>query len=160
MKIKDVVIGLIVLAVLVTGVILVKNSKKPNVATTPVASPNYQQVESKFPGLKVPANADRLNLNNVSGGEGVGEAWRTFENARLPDGQGKFDLTVMATLPSPLAGTFYQGYIDNGSSKISLGRLTLEKGGYVVNYSSAKDYSAYKKVEVMLGTQTILEGSY
>lgn len=139
MKAKDVVIGFVVLVVLVAGGLYVKNARKGKI-NVPTPTPSFQEVENKFPGLKVPENADRVSLGSVSGMVGMGEAWRTFEN-------GKFSLTVMADLPAPKVG-FYQGWIVKDGMYLSLGKMISSKGGYIVEFSSIKDYSDYKKVVV------------
>lgn len=161
MRAKDILIGFAVLVVLIAGILLVvriKNSRK--VQQGPISTPNFQQIESKFPALPVPENADRAELLSVSADAGMGEAWRTFEN-------GKFNLTIMADLPAPSAGHFYQGWISNGKSLISLGGLGTTKGGYLVNFSENKNYSSYNKVVVTLEKlfdgspeEHVLEGSF
>lgn len=166
MKARDVIIGLIVLVVLITGAIYIRNARKAKSLTVPVPTPNFQQTESKFPGLTVPENADKANLNNVSGGEGVGESFKTFSN-------GKFALTVMADLPAPAAGYFYQSWLvrgnpgDDNFAFVSLGKMNMAKGGYISELSTSKDYSDYKKVVVTLEKSLdatpevhILEGSF
>lgn len=159
MKAKDIIIGFVVLVALVAGIVYVKNLKK-NKVSTPVPTPNYQQVEGKFPGLKVPENADRANLVAPSGKEGIGEAFRTSQN-------GKLSLTVMADLPSPKSGYFYQGWIVKGGSQLSLGKMSLSKGGYIVEFNGTGDYLGYDKVviteeKVFNSTPetTVLEGSF
>lgn len=149
MKTKDVVIGLIVVVLLVTAVLVYKNRKTPAPKVTS-PTPNYQQVETKFPGLKIPTNADRANLSDISGGSGIGEAFRTYEG-------GKFNLTIMANLPD---GAYQAWLINAGGSKINLGNLTSEKGGYIVNFSSGTDLTTYKHVLVTKNNLNILEGSF
>lgn len=158
MKARDVVIGFVVLVVLVAGGLYIKNARKAKISP-PTPTPSFQEVENKFPGLKVPENADRINLNSVAGEVGMGEAARTFEN-------GKFSLTVMADLPAPKVG-FYQGWIVKDGAYFSLGKMVSSKGGYIVEFSSVKDYSDYKKVVVTeekvfdsTPETHILEGSY
>lgn len=152
MKTRDLIVGFMVLVAIVAIVLVYKNSKKVTpVVTNP--TPDFQQVESKFPALKVPANADRISLNDVSGGTAMGEAFKTFEG-------GKFSVTLMANLPAPSAGNVYKGYLINGNTQILLGNLTSEKGGYIVNFTSNQDLTSYKQVVVMLGSTHILEGSF
>lgn len=140
MKIRDVVIGLVVLVALIAGALYLK-AKKGQSNVVPAPTPNFSQVESKFPGLTVPVDADRISLSDVTGGNGIGEAWRTFQN-------GQFNLTVMANLPDPKVGYFYQGWIVKDSTYLSLGKLKVAKGGYISEFSANKDYSNYKKVVV------------
>lgn len=158
MKARDVVIGLVVLIALIAGALYLKNRKAAPLTSTP--TPNYQNVESKFPGLNVPANADRASLTDVSGGQGMGEAFRTFQN-------GKFSLTVIVNLPSPKAGYFYQSWMVQGDSYLSLGKMAVSKGGYISEFGSAKDYTGYTKIvvtqeKVLNSTPEthILEGSF
>lgn len=165
-KARDVVIGLIVLVILITGAIYIRNNRKAKTSVVPLPTPNFELVESKFPGLTVPANADRVNLNKVDGAEGIGEVFKTFSN-------GKFNLTVMADLSAPDAGYFYQSWLVRGNvgdgnfAFVSMGEMSLAKGGYLTEFSADKDYSDYKKVVVTLervfdntSEQRILEGSF
>lgn len=141
MKVKDVVIGLIVLVVLITGAILLKNARNKKTVVVASPTPNFQRVETKFPSLNIPANADRTNLYASSGFQGMGEAIRSSAN-------GKFTLTVVADLGAPKSGYFYQAWITNGTTYLSLGKMSLAKGGYISDFTSVKDYSGYKKVVV------------
>lgn len=158
MKVRDVVIGLVVLIALIAGALYLKNRKAS--PSSPAPTPNYQTVESKFPGLNVPANADRASLTDVTGGQGMGEAFRTFQN-------GKFSLTVIANLPTPKAGYFYQSWMVQGDSYLSLGKMAISKGGYISEFSSAKNYTNYAKIvvteeKVLNSTPEtrVLEGSF
>ncbi len=160
MKTKDVLIGLIVIAIVVTGAIVYKNSKKKTASEVVSPTPNYQFVENKFPGLKVPANADRASLNKVSGSEGMGEAFRVYEN-------GRYNLTVMATLPDPKQGYFYQTWMVKDNLFVSIGRMGEAKGGFISEFSAGVDHTDYKKIVVTEertfdGTPEtkILEGSF
>lgn len=136
--------------ILVSGAIIYRNSRNKKIAASPSPTPQFQQVVSKFPSVKVPQNADRVDLNSVSGGEGIGEAFRTFDN-------GSFKLTVMANLPQ---GNYSAWIVNSIGTKILLGKLTAEKGGYIINYSINKDLTSYSKVLVTEGTKNILEGSF
>jgi len=165
-KARDVVIGLVVLVLLITGAIYIRNARKAKSLTVPTPTPNFQQTESKFPGLTIPADADKASLNSVSGGEGTGESFKTFS-------KGKFSLTVMADLPSPDQRSFYQAWLVRGNpgdanfAFVSLGKMSLAKGGYLSEFSANKDYSDYKKVVVTLEKgfdntpeAHVLEGSF
>lgn len=161
MKTRDIVTGVIVLIVLIAGVLIIRNIRNKNLKAIPSPTPSIEQkVTQKFGNLTIPANADKADLTDVSGGQGLGEAVRTFEN-------GKFTLTVLADLPAPKAGYFYQGWISNGTTNLSLGQLRIAKGGYLVDFTSAKDYSSYGKVVVTLEKVLnntpethVLEGSF
>lgn len=160
MKTRDVVIGFVILVVLIAGALVIRNARNAKTTNVPLPTPNFKQIESKFPSLTVPANADRINLNSVNGATGMGESFRTYSNDR-------FSLTIMADLSAPKAGYFYQGWIANAKSFVSLGKLSLAKGGYLSEFGANKDYSDYKKVVVTLEKvydatpeTHVLEGSF
>ena len=165
MRARDIVTGFIVLIVLIAGVLWFKNLKNRKVVTVPTPTPTptstiEKQITGKFGGLKIPANADKADLMDVSGGVGLGEAIRTYQN-------GKFSLTVLADLPDPKTGYFYQGWIFDGKTYLSLGKLRVAKGGYLVDFTSATNYSNVKNVVVTLERvfnnvpeTRILEGSF
>jgi hypothetical protein len=166
MKSRDVVAGLIIIVILITGGLLIKKNRANKLAI-PLATPSVEErVTSKFGGIILPEDGDKADLNAVSGQEGLGEAVRTNQN-------GKFDLTVLADLSEPKAGYFYQAWIVRGNAGdenfgyLSLGALRLAKGGYLIDFTSNKDYSDYEKVVVTLekannGTPEthVLEGSF
>jgi len=153
-----VIVGFLVIVVLVSAGLLIKNYKKGRSVEPPIKPPVFEQVEAKFPGIKVPENADRAGLTGVSEAAGVGEAFRTYEN-------GRFNITVMADLAATDA--FYQAWMAKGDSYLSLGRMSLSKGGYIVEFSGNIDYSDYSKIIVsrekaLDGTieEKVLEGSF
>jgi len=150
---RDAVIGFIVLVVLVSGAILVRNARK-NKLVLPLPTPTVEQkVTNKFGGLTIPADVDKADLNDVSGDGGLGIATRKFAN-------GKFELTVLADLPAPKGGATYKALLYKGSSVISIGFLRVAKGGYLVDFTSQTNYSDYDKVVVTSGGKNILEGSF
>lgn len=153
MKARDIIIGLAVLVILITGALLIRRARNSKNLTAVPTSNIAQNVESKFPGLVVPENADRANLGDVSGGQGMGEAIRTFEN-------GKFSLTIIADLPEPKAGEFYRGFLVSGDKQILLGTLSTAKGGFLLDFTSTQDLTSYNKVVVTLGQARVLEGSF
>ena len=95
--------------------------------------------------MAIPADVERTELKDVSGGQSFGIATRT---------------EILANLPEPPAGTVYQGKLENDQGQfVTLGTLHIAKGGYILEYNSS-NYSGYNKVLVVLGSQTILEGSF
>jgi hypothetical protein len=162
-KTRDVVTGFVVLIIIIAGVLWFKNSRTRRLVAIPTPTPIStieKQVTQKFGGLKIPANADKADLTDVSGGIGLGEAARTYQN-------GKFSLTVLADLPDPKTGYFYQGWIVSGTTYVSLGKLRIAKGGYLVDFTSSVNYSNFKKVVVTLEKvfnntpeTRVLEGSF
>ena len=168
MQKRDLLIGAIIL-VIIGAIIYWANrpsSKKSKQQATPAPTASVQEViENQFK-IQIPETAEKAELKDVAGGSASGIATREFKN-------GKFSHTVLADLPDPKAGEFYQGWLVKGKegdvdfSFISTGRLRLAKGGYLLEFSSAKDYSDYKNVAVTLETKAdnkmetrILDGSF
>jgi len=154
MKTRDIIIGFVFLVILTVGILWifrVKNNKTTNI---PLPTPNIvQKVNNAFPNLNVPANADRANLSDVTGGSNIGVATRQTTN-------GVYTLTIMINAPAPAKNTFYQATLSSGTNSVNLGRLNLSKSGYLLNYQSNNNYSGYNKVAVSLGNSPILEGSF
>lgn len=137
MRTKDIVTGLIVLAIIVAGVFWFRRSRqeKQNVLTLP--TPNAQeQIKKTFNGLTIPENTEKTDLKDVSGGNGVGIATRDM---------------VLADLPEPKTGTYYKVWVDG---KL-LGTMRVAKGGFLFEGKVEG-----KKVQVKLGEKLILEGSF
>lgn len=165
---KDILIGLAVIAVVAAAVYLIRRPGKtgPQIPTpTPRSITVQERIEESF-NFKIPGDVERAELSDVSGGTGSGLATRKF-------GEGKFSHTVLADLPDPTAGSFYQGWLVRGKpedpdfSIISTGKLRIAKGGYLLEFESRKDYSDHKSVVVTLEKKDdkkpethILEGSF
>jgi hypothetical protein len=118
-----------------------------------------QQLQNNF-GITVPDNAKKADLKDVSGANQMGLA--TLENQN-----GKFVYTVIANLEDPTPGYFYQAWIVNGKDNVSLGQLSVEKGGWITNFTSSKDLSDHKTIWITLERANdnipemhILEGSF
>jgi hypothetical protein len=161
---KTIVLGLIVFVAIAGVVILLKRPKTSNPLPSP--TPNItEKIENGF-NYQIPEDAERIELKDVSGGEGSGLATRKFEN-------GKFNHVILADLADPAAGSFYEGWLvrgkqgDSNYSVVLTGKLRVAKGGYLLEFESDKDYSDYKQVIVTLekvddkNPEThILEGSF
>lgn len=143
-KAKDVVIGLIVLVILITGALYIRNSRRANTSSPPISTPNISQVvKNTFPNI--PEGVERVNLSDVSGGNSIGVATRT---------------EIVANLPELGSGKFYQVLLSNSSGKtLVLGNMKISKSGYILEYSSNR-YPDYNKVMVIQGSTRILEGSF
>jgi hypothetical protein len=66
---------------------------------------------------------------------------------------------ILADLPTPAAGQYYQGWLGNGQKLVLIGTLNNAKGGWILDYSSVK-YPGYNQVVVTLAGKHILEGSF
>lgn len=160
---RDIIIGAIVL-VLIVGLVLWVRGRAPKQTLTPTPS-SQEQIERSF-NLTLPEDVEKADLKDVSGGDGSGIATRKYEN-------GNFTHMVLADLPDPAAGTFYEGWLvmgkmgDANFAFLSTGPLSVAKGGYLLEFESKTDYSDYKGVVITLEKVNdktpethILEGSF
>jgi hypothetical protein len=134
---KDVLIGLVIVAVVILGALLFRKLKTPKVLPTPTPQTvNYKdELESIF-NLTIPEDTNTINLKDVSGGNARGIA-TTNE--------------VLVDIEDPADGYFYQGWIENpdNGSLISLGKLRIAKGGWLLEYNGSKN-PEYTKIIVSL----------
>jgi hypothetical protein len=155
---KDIVIGLVILAVLAAIVFWVRKPKT-NSLQLPQPTSIEQQMENKF-NVQIPENVEKAELSDVSGGTASGIATREYKD-------GKFTLTVLADLPDLSDGNLYQAWLVNGDKTVSAGQLTLAKGGYLLDFNSSTDYSSYNSIVItseskldMIPESHVLEGSF
>src|SRR3972149_15484 len=163
---RDIVIGVIVVVLVAGGLYVRQRSRTQEETRVPeTLSSVEEQIEDKFK-VDIPEDVDKAELKDTSGGSASAIATRKFENNR-------FELSILADMPDPSTGKFYQAWLTKGGrdreefSQVSLGRLILAKGGWMLNYSGDKDYSDHAKVIVSsegvsdaTPEQIILEGSF
>jgi hypothetical protein len=162
---RNVVIGLIALLIL-AGIVYLYRKNRQESLLPPTPEPTFEETfEDKF-NIQVPEDVDKAELKDVSGGDGRGLATRKYDS-------GRFTHAVLADLPAPASGYFYEGWLvrgkegDENFAYISTGRLSLAKGGYMLEFSSSTDYSEYSLVVVTLEAiddkkpeKHILEGGF
>lgn len=145
MKTRSLFTAFVIVVIAVAGILLINKKLKVNKLLAPSVTPTVQQkIESKFLGLTIPDDAERTELKDVSGGEGIGLATRT---------------EILADLPEPPKGQFYQARLEKDGKTVLIGNLKIAKGGWMINYNSSA-YPGYNKVIVTLGDTHILEGSF
>ncbi len=108
---------------------------------TPTATPTL------VPGV-MKAVRKQGELKDVSGGQGSGMAQILYEN-------GKFTHAVIALMPDPPAGKFYEGWlVQREGGKVinffSTGKMTKEGGAYILNFKDTKDYPQHNTVIITL----------
>lgn len=149
---KDVIIGFIIIAAVIFGAYYYKNSKNPKLDTlnTPVEIGFRSELENSFK-YDIPEGVDSVELKDVSGGTGRGIATKN---------------EVLADLDDPEVGYFYQAWLENGGEPVSIGKLQIAKGGWLIEYNKT-EYSDYKKIIISLEKgfdskieKRILEGSF
>ncbi len=156
---RDIIVGFLILAGLA---VLIFYWQKPSVdeeLVVPQTLSLEDQIEDRF-NLEIPEDVDKAEMKDVSGGNSSAIATRKYED-------GKFTHTVLADLPDLEAGRFYEGWLVKGDEAISTGRLSVAKGGFLLEFSSSTDYPDYNQVvitseEAIDGTPEshILEGSF
>lgn len=166
MKTRDIVIGIIVL-LLIGGVVLWRQRAARQEQPEPVGETlsREEQLEERFQ-LDIPEDVDKAELDDATGGTATGLATRKFED-------GTFTHGVLADLPDPETGKFYQGWLVKGEEGdddfdiVSTGRLSMAKGGWSLDFQASTDYSDYSRVlitaeerEDSTPEDTLLEGSF
>ena len=146
---RDIVIGLTVFALL--GAFIYFRQRRiqdDELLKLPQTLSVEDKIEEAFM-LDIPEDVDKAELKDVSEGNASGMATRKFED-------GRFTHTVLADLPDPEEGSFYEGWLVRGEegeddfSLISTGKMKVAKGGYLLEFDSGNDFSDYSKVVVTL----------
>ena len=161
MQRRDLVIGGGVLLVIVAIVLFIQGRRSElNVPEEPSGTPSIseqeQSMEDKF-RVDIPDNVDKANLQGVSGN---GIATRDIKTSPA-------DIMILADLPEPDAGKFYEAWVSNGSDTKLLGRLSAAKGGYLLEANLSSALGVYNQVIVSLESiddtnleQAVLRGSF
>jgi hypothetical protein len=146
MKTRDIVLGLIVLIVLVLGVLWIKKVRTDRALRLQTTPSTEEKISNSFGDIQIPDDATKVELSDVSGGDGFGVATEDM---------------VLADLPDPEAGTFYQVWIEKDGKLTSLGKMRIAKGGWLLegNVSDKVIVSREKVFDSTLETK-ILEGSF
>lgn len=151
---RDILIGVVILIVIAAVFYLVKSNqntmKVPEASTEPTITQIEQNFKDKY-NITIPDDVEKTSLVDVSGGNGSGIATRN---------------EVLVDLPDPELSTFYQAWLEKDGKLISIGKMAMEKGGWLVRYNGAA-YPDYNKVIVSLEKvfdskieQKVLEGSF
>ncbi len=160
---KKFFIGIICLSLIVVlaGCLPKREEEKPVPVEAEVGGLEeiLRDVEEKT-GLEVPENVVKANLSDVTGGSSRGVATKIME-------EGRFKHTVLADLPEPTEGKFYEGWLVKDEDVIPTGKLAVKKGGWYLEFSSATNYMDYDQVVVTEEEKDdrkperhVLEGNY
>lgn len=149
---KDVAIGFIIIAVAIGGAYLFKKWRTPKVSVTPTpVSIGFQkELEDKF-RIDIPDTENNTELKDVAGKNSRGIAT---------------DKEILADIEDPASGYFYQGWLEKNDLLVSLGKLQIAKGGWLLEFNKSKLPDA-EKIIVSLENKfddriekRILEGSF
>lgn len=158
-------IGLAVVLIIVGGWLFFR-SRQPS--QEPASAEQEQAAEEKVStfaeqlGVTIPEDVEKTALTDVTGGEAQGVATRDFD-------EGLFTHSVLASLPDPETGAFYEGWLvrPDPFDVVYTGKLRLVKGGWSLDYEAGEDLSDHNRVVVTLERVDdqqpeahILEGSF
>ena len=159
MERRDIVIGIIILAALAGFIYLRARRETKDELQVPQTLSIEDRLEQAF-DFEIPEDVDKTELKDVTGGDASGIATRKYEG-------GQFTHAVLADLPDPETGTFYEGWLVKEESVISTGRFRIAKGGYLLEFQSSTNYSDYNDVVITLEKvadstpeEHVLEGSF
>lgn len=146
MKTKDIVLGVVVVIVVLLGILWVRKARidKNNrlMEETPTTE---EKISDSFNGLQIPEDTKKVELTDVNGGDGFGIATSDM---------------VLVDLPDPAAGSFYQVWVEKDGQLVSLGKMRIAKGGWLLegNISGKVVVSEEKVFDNNIETK-ILEGT-
>lgn len=108
---------------------------------------------SKQFGVSVPDGVKKAALESVDGSPSSGIA-------TLDEKTGSPLITILANLPDLEKKETYTAQLVGGERPVSLGVLTIAKGGWMIERKANIDLSIFKTVEVLKGPQVVLRGSF
>lgn len=159
---SDIVLGGVILVILFAGFLLLRNQDPVDPAVVPTPTPS-QSIESKIEStfnVAIPDDIEKAELQDVSGGDASAVATRKFEN-------NIFEFSILADLPDPQSGSFYSAWLGNNNDYHYLGRLSIAKGGYSLEYTVDHDHSEFNQVivsqesaDVSVPTKRVLQGDF
>lgn len=160
MQRRDLIIGIVVLIGIAAVVFFIQN-RQPDVTpidTTP--TPNIEDrvkdIEDNFK-VDIPDNVEKASLE---GTKGSGIATRDSQEAGSA-------FTILADLPDPAAGHFYQAWLRVNGNLESLGMLRVAKGGYLLDARLKASQASSNDVVITLESKldstpetVVLQGSF
>lgn len=143
MKGRDIVIGAIaIIAILFVASRL--RSPDPQITTNqPSPSQDEQKQLEEITKRVLPAEGERITLNDVEGVGASAIATRSFEDNLTI-------ITILADLPELQAGESYQAWAESGEESdpnyelLTLGLMARQKGGWLGEFEINKDLSSFK----------------
>ena len=147
MKTRDIVLGLIVLVILITGALWIRKARIEKAEKLQLTTPTTEEkIANSFNNLEIPEDVTKIELKDISGGDGFGIATADM---------------VLVDLPDPEAGAFYQVWLEKDGNLTSLGRMRIAKGGYLLEGNvSDKVVVSRETINDNKVETKILEGSF
>ena len=172
---KQLVGFLVIIAVIIGGVWLSKQNKEEEVLPE-ITLESSKQIESDV-NLQLPmteAEKEEIEevfvvegvemtvLEDVTGGQAIGTAWRQFSDNKF------FHKVEVSGLLALEKGFFYEGWLVGDEGFFSTGRIGEETGKGVLYYKTDEDKSDFRGVVITLESEDgdlapaehVLEGSF
>ena len=139
---------LILIAVLIIVIFVFTGRKESEEGVMPETQKTASPLVEKSPAKAMGTIRKQGELKDVSGRDGSGMAQVIFE-------EGKFTHSVIALIPDPPSGQFYEGWLvkKEGGQVVnffSTGKMTKEGGAYILNFEDKKDYPEHNDVVITL----------
>lgn len=163
---RDIIIGFVILIILAVIVYWVSRPKS-EVVTAPTPTPvSVEEVEKKIEDQfqkNIPETGQKAGLKDLTGGDSSGLAVKEKEDNLVK-------VSILADLPDPEEGYYYQAWVvkdvEGKEEKVSLGKLTIAKGGFSLEYQTKADLDSFNKIVISLEKtvddieeKRVLEGS-
>lgn len=137
MKLRDIVIGVVVVILLVVLVSWYRKTRIEKSQDLVVETPTLEEkVSRSFNGFTIPDDVAKIELKDVTGGDSFGIATENM---------------VLADLPEVPKGKYYQVWVDDKW----VGNMRVAKGGYLYEGDVKGG-----KLSVRLDDKILLEGSF
>lgn len=142
-------IGLAVVLLVVGGFLVLKNRQPAPKLDDKAVTGEGVEIEEKASqfakqmGITVPADMQKAELKDVTGGTGTGLATRKFAS-------GVFTHSVLAGIADPEPGTWYEAWLQrlDPADMVYTGKLRMAKGGWVLDYTGTQNLSDHNTVIV------------
>ncbi len=149
---RDVIIGFVIIAIIIAGALAIRKNRQAKLAlnATPAPVSFQNELEDSFK-YDIPDDTTTVELKDVAGGNSRGIAT---------------EKEILVDANDPQNGYFYQGWLQKGDTLVSVGKLQVAKGGWLLKFDKTMLPDA-EKVVVSLETVNdskleakILEGSF
>lgn len=149
---RDVVIGFVIIILIVAGAFYYKKVRTPKPVTTPTpVSIEFKKDFADSFKIDIPSDVNTIELKDVSGGDSRGIATNR---------------EILIDANDPEKGFYYEAWLESSDKLVSLGKLQIAKGGWMLSYDNSKNLDSTKvvisleKINDNKIEKRILEGSF
>ena len=138
-------VGLAVILLVIGGFLFLRNRNSLQLTDEMGSTDQLVSEFAEEMGVVLPDDVEKATLEDISGGSSKGLATRKFT-------EGTFTHSVLAALPDPETGSWYEGWLvrENPFDVIYTGKLRQAKGGWVLDFVSVEDLQDHQQVVVTL----------